>query len=916
MRMRRVFRLDAGRRVVEREVDDELAFHLEMRARKLMERGLPPDEAHREALRQFGDLEAVRASCVTTDHERERMIKRVNFLAELRQDFAQALRVLRNNPAFAVTVILMLALGIGANTAIFTLVDAVLLRTLPVRNAKELVVVGDPARTSSLMFSDAPQTSLLSYPIYKDLRDNNAIVSGLFATGRSDRLDVQVERSGGELEHPRGRFVSGNYFQVLGVPAALGRTFDGSEDQAIGGAPVVTISHAYWMSRFNGDRAVIGRPVMINGATFTIIGVTPPTFTGEIVGTSIDVWIPITMRDVLSPNARILDEPRAHWLLLMGRRAPGVSLAAARDGFTTLVRRFVGAHLPSGVSPEDIRTLPVFVSDGSRGVSRVRATYALPLLTLMVGVGLLLLIVCANVANLLLARSVARAREMTVRVAIGAGRFRIVRQLLTEAFVLAMLGAAAGLALAWYGSQVLVALASGGGSAIPIGVRLDLPVLVFTVLASVLAVALFGLAPALSASRVDLASAMRAHARSVSGSGGARRARRLPLGQFLIAGQVALSLVLLVGAGLLVRSLQQIERTDTGLDRDHLLIVDLDKTARGYSGARTANLVREIGERLSRLPGAAAVSYSENGIFSGTESMVSMQVTGYTPRTADDSVAYYDRVGPAYVHAIGGRLLQGREFGPEDTDKSERVAMINETMSRHYFGGESPLGRFIRFDDSVAVRIVGVVADIRDHSLDGAPARRFYLPYVQFAIGEPGGLRFEIRSTGDPAPLALRAREAIRGVDPLLPIDSVDPLSTLMAQSIREERLLAKVSSGFGLLALLLAAMGLYGVLSYAVSRRTGEIGLRVALGAQRSTVVRMVLHDAIRVVILGVVLGAPLAFAGARLLRNQLHGIEMIDPVALGVALSSLAITGVIAALIPALRASRVTPLTALREE
>lgn len=917
--MRPVFRLLGGRHLVEREVDDEIAFHLEMRARQLSERGMSPDAAYREALRQFGDLTTVRATCVITDYERERTMQRVNFLAELRQDFWQALRVLRTNPAFAITVVMMLSLGIGANTAIFTLIDAIMLRTLPLPNARELVAVGDPARTSSFSFSTGPQTSMISYPLYLQLRDNNNLVSGLLASGRVDRLVVRLDSAADEAQRPRARYVSGNYFRVLDVPAFLGRTFDGTEDALLGGAPVVTISHAYWMRRFNGDRSILGRSMVINGTAMTIIGVTPPRFTGEIVGTPMDVWIPLTMYDVLNPNARVLKEWDAQWLLLLGRRTPAVSLRAALDGFTALVRRFVGEHHRATMSTDDIRTLPVFVSDGAKGFSRMRASFGASLLTLMVGVGVLLLIVCANVANLLLARSVARAREMTVRVAIGAGRFRIVRQLLTEAFLLALLGAAGGLALAWYGSRLLLALASSGASmssAPLLGLRLDLPVLSFTVLASVVAVALFGLAPALSASRVDLASAMRAHARSVTGGGSARRGVRMSLGQLLIAGQVALSLVLLVGAGLLVRSLQHMQRVDTGLDREHLLIVDIDKTAGDYRGARTANLVRDLGERFARIPGVVATSYSENGIFSGSESATTIKVEGFVARTADDSVANMDRVGPGYVKTLGAHLLQGREFAESDMELGERVAMVNASMARHYFGAQSAVGHYLTYDDSIAMRIVGVVADIKDHALDGTPIRRFYLPYLQPAFGEAGGLRFAIRTAGDPALLAKHVTDAARAADPLLPVDDVSALSRLMAQSIQSEEVLARVSTGFGVLALLLASVGLYGVLAYAVTRRTGEIGLRVALGAQRSTVIRMVLSDAVRLVAIGVAIGTPLAIAGARLLRAQLHGVNEVDPVAIAVALGALIVSGVVAALIPALRASRVTPLTALREE
>ena len=348
---------------------------------------------------------------------------------------------------------------------------------------------------------------------------------------------------------------------------------------------------------------------------------------------------------------------------------------------------------------------------------------------------------------------------------------------------------------------------------------------------------------------------------------------------------------------------------------DHLLIVEIDKSSRGYKGERNFTLLRELSSRMSRVPGVQAVTFSENGIFSGTESSTTLQVGGFVARTSEDSVANYDRIGPNYVHAIGGRIVQGRDITAEDIDGSDRVVLVNQTMANFYFKGRSALGEFLRLDDSIAVRIVGVVADTRDHSLDGEAVRRFYLPIYQNVMGDADNVRFEVRASGDPATLAKPIREAILAVDPLLRIEDARPLSYLMRQSIREELLLARLSSAFGFLALLLASFGLYGVLTYAVTRRTGEIGLRVALGAQRGTVVRMILRDALMLVGVGVIVGAPLSILGGRLLRNQLHGIEGIDPISIAVALTALITAAVIAALLPALRASRVAPLTALRE-
>ncbi|MEP6571497.1 MAG: ABC transporter permease [Gemmatimonadota bacterium] len=914
--MRRVFRLRLGRATLAREVDDELAFHLQMRAEKLVTGGMISEEARREALRQFGDIESVRRSCLTIDQQRERAMSVSDILSELRQDAVYAVRMLHRNLGFTAVIVGTLALGIGANTAIFTLIDAVLLRKLPVEAPDRLVAVGDPGRPGGVSMNPGPQGDLLSYNAYQRLRERAGLLTGLLASGRAEPSVLIEKTAGAEAEHPSGRFVSGNYFKVLGVPAARGRTFDDAEDRVIGAAPVVMISDGYWTSRFARDPAVIGRSIVVDGTPMSIIGVTPPTFTGDVVGRPTDIWLPLTMQSTLMPNRPWLSDPSVHWLLLLGRMAPGVSLDQARATLESQVRQANADNGSQGASEKDLREMKIYVSSGAKGFSRMRGAYELPLLTLMVGVALLMLIICANVANLLLARAIARGREMGVRLAIGAGRFRLVRQLLTESVLLALLGATAGLGLAWWGSHVLLALAADGAPAIALDVRLDAPVLAFTVALSALAVGAFGLMPALRSSRVDLAQALRAGARSVNSNALGARGQRMPMGRLLIAGQVALSLVLLVGAALLVRSLSSVEQADTGLDRDHLLIVELDALAAGYRGDRLASLTQELSERFSRLPGVAAVAFSENGIFSGTESMNSFSVPGFVARTREDSVAATDRISPGYVTAIGGHLLRGREFTAQDAGHAPRVVILNETMAQHYFPGTNPIGATMRFDDTTAAEIVGVVASIKDHDLEGAPIRRFYSPYLQFGAGEPGSLRFEIRASGNPADLVMPVRQQIKALDPSLLIGGIDPLSLLMRQSVREDRLLARLASGFGVLALLLAAVGLYGVMTYAITRRTGEIGLRVALGAQRGDVIAMVVRDALGLVLLGLVIGLPLALASARLLRSQLHGIEPSDPVSIAIALVVLLASAIVAAFLPALRAARVEPLVALRQE
>lgn len=910
--MRRVIGV-SSRRSVAREVDDELAFHLEMRTRQLMAGGMSATDARAEALRAFGDLERVRVACITHDQERMTTMSRASLLGELRQDVAYAFRTLRRNAGFAIVVVLTIALGVGANAAIFALVNAVLLRPLPVPEPRALVSVGDPGWVGAVSHSTQPVGEMFSWDGYRYLAEHSTAFTGVAAAGRADYIELRTESSQAEPDRPRARFVSANYFQVLRVPALYGRTFDGTADAEVGGAPIVVISHAYWTRKFAADPSVVGRDLLINSARFTIAGVAAAGFTGEVVGQSADLWMPIGMQAVVNPNRAYIAEREAYWLLLLGRLAPGVTLAQATSQVQQVMRSY---FTTAGIgSAKDVAELAVPVGSGARGHSRVRAAFGGALVTMLLGSGLLLLVICANVANLLLARALARTREMSVRLAIGAGRGRLVRQLLTESLVLGMLGAGGGLLLARWGSRALVALANDRPTPIPLDPSLDGLVLTFTIGVAVLSATLFGLAPALRAARVNLASSLRGSARSMSGSLG-QRGGRLAGGHALIAVQVALSLVLLTGASLLVRSLNNLMDGSTGLDRDHLAILDVDIRSRGYTGDRLETFAREVTTRLAQVPGVTAVTWSENGLFSGTESGTSFQVPGFTARAEDDTSSAYDLVGPGYVSAIGARLLRGREFAAPDFAGRSSALIVNETFARFYFGDSDPLGRSIKLNDSSTVQVVGVVGDIRDHALTGEVPRRMYLPAIRGAFGDPTALSFEVRTSGDPARLVPQLRTALLAVDPGITIEQASALAVLMQQSVSSERLLARLAGGFGVLSLLLASIGLYGVMSYAVTRRTGELGLRAALGASRAQVLRQVMGDALRLVGLGVVVGVPLAVAAAQLLKSQLHGLGVIDIPSLVVALGVLGGAALLAALTPALRASRVSPLVALQQE
>jgi predicted permease len=832
---------------------------------------------------------------------------RIRYAEEFRQDTVFALRALRRNPAFAIIAICTLALGIGANTAIFTLIDAVLLRSIPVHVPEQLVSLGRTSRINSMSVG-TPSAALYSYPLYRDLR-HNPLVSGMLASGRTDRLDVRVDSAVPGLEHPAGRFVSGNYFQVLGVPAAKGRVFGPVEDSVVGASPVAVISDRYWERRFARASNVIGRTVVVDNIALTIIGVSAPGFAGEIVDRPTDIWIPITMQPLLQPHIKLFDDRHVGWLLLIGRVTPGVSVAHAIAGLQPLVLQALMQHAQPGDDSAAMRRAPVLVQPGANGFSRVRTVYGTPLFTMLAAVGLLLFIICANVGNLLLARAIARTSEFHVRLAMGAGRGRLLRQLMTESAVLASLAAAAGLGTAWIAGRMMVSLLAGDQT--PLTIHLDLRVLAFTLALSLLAVLLFGLLPAVRSVRLDLASGLRTRG-AVGGL--SARGERFPVGKMMIAGQIALSLVLLMGAALLVQSLRNLEQTGTGIDRDHLLMLSVDSRSRGYSGDALTELTRTLSVRLAAIPGVRGVTYSENGLFSGTESASNVIVAGWTGRTGDDSSSASDQVGPSYVTALGAHLIDGRDFSSQEAAlHGPRTALINQPFARFYFGSTDPIGRSFKIDDTTSFEVVGVIGDIRDHTLDGDVPRRFYTSYDQQLNGVPAEINFEIRTSGDPAHLVAPVRAAVVAQDPLLPIDDALPLAVSMSESIAQQRLLAQVTAGFGILALLLAAIGLYGIMTYTVTRRTGEIGLRIALGARPGAMIVMVVREALILVAVGTVASVPLIWLASRLLTGQLHGIDASDwRSALG-ALAVLTGSAVAAAMVPAWKAARIPALAAL---
>jgi len=903
LRLRSLFQ----RSRVEAELAAELRFHLDQQIEENIAAGMSPEEARHAAHRVFGGVAQIQERC--------REMRGNRWLEQLFQDLGYALRTFRRSPAFTLVAVLSLALGIGANTAIFGLINALLLRELPVQEPSRLAAVGDPTRVGSMSTGNV-RNDLMSWPLYRDIRDQSHVFTDVLASGRTGKLVVGVDSGSTQEETVRGRFVSGNYFSVLGVPAFRGRTFTAQEDRASGSAPFVVISHAYWQRRFAGEPRTIGRTITLNKQPFTIIGVAPPGFFGDIVGTATDAWIPLSMQPQVVRGRDYHDRWDVSWLLLLGRLRPGVSLEQARAEVNVLFPRILKERTGSGISADQLPSadrMQVEVTSGAAGFSYLRRELAQPLFILMAMVALVLMVACANVANLLLERSMARQKEIAVRLALGAGRARLIRQLLTESVLLAGFGGALGVLFAFWAGRALLRLFGGAGSVAAIDLRPDLPILAFTAAVAILTGVLFGLAPALRATRVELAPTLKESARSVAGQGSGGR---WPLGKLLVVTQFALSLLLVVGAGLFVRTLRNLERLDLGYPRDGLLLMNVDPLAAGYEGARLESSPRDLVDRLRAIPGVSAAAFSDNGIFSGTESSTTLRIEGFAAPADGNPSINYDVVGAGYFATVGIPILLGRDVGPDDGPGAPGVAVINEAMAEKYFAGASPLGRRLVLEGppEVQYQVVGVARNARDHELRGPVPPRAYLSLQRYADLE-SDFNVEIR-TREPAAMVDPIRQAMRAYDPDLPMRDLEPLTTMIDDTIVNERIIARLSAVFGLVALLLAAIGLYGVISYTIARRINEIGIRMALGARRERVLWMVLRETLLLALVGIAIGVPAALGASRAVADRLFGLSAADPATLAVAVGVLLLVALCAGLVPGSRATRVDPVQLLRYE
>ena len=884
------------------DLEEEMRLHLELREQERLQSGMTQTEARSAARRRFGNPTALK--------EKSHMTWGWQWFEDLLQDVGYGIRTMLRCPGITIVALLSLALGIGANTAIFSLMDAVMLRSLPVNDPGQLVLFGNG--TDSGISDGFSNEDLFSYPFYREMQQKNEVFSDLAAVfSMNNRVHGFVEGRS-EAEPMNIQLVSGTYFPMLGVHAVVGRTLTDEDDRMKDGNPVAVVSYSWWNRNMAHDPSTLNKKLKVGSTIFTIVGIAPPEFFGTKVGDSPDIWIPLSMQKEVPPNFDGYSDNFSESLYLMGRLKPGTTTEQAATNVNLLFRQILLGFPDAPLNQENLKKLNntrVVLSPMATGLSSLRRKFSEPLKILMAVVGLVLLIACANIANLLLARSTARTREFAVRQALGAKRSRLIRQLLTESLVLAFAGGALGVGFAAGASRLLLRLVSGGQATVPLDVSINVRLLLFTLAITCATAILFGMIPALRATKLELTESLK------DGRGAAGAGAKNPLAKTLVITQIAFSLLLLVASGLFLRSLINLTNVDTGFNRENVLRLQTDASSIGYmyGDSRLLSLYQQIEERVNAVPGVRAAGSS---LFTYNEGSWNTRVSVHGYEADKNRNVKHNIVTNGYFAAMGIPLLAGRTFGPQDTATSQKVTMISETMARTMFPNGSALGHRYGVggpDHAADLEVIGIVKDVKFGSLQENQQTLDYFPVAQQVryLND-----FEVRYDGDFGAVASAVRHAIHEVDRNLPISNVTTLNEQVNRSITNQRLVAQLSTFFGLLAVFLSCIGIYGLMSYVVTRRTNEIGIRMALGAERADVRWMVMREILLLVALGIGIGVPVALAGNRLISNMLFGLGPADPVSLIAAVGALLIVAVIAGYLPARRASLVDPMVALRYE
>lgn len=886
------------------EIENELAFHIESRADDLMRSGFPRGEALRRARAELGGVTAQKESC--------RVALGTRVWDELHADIRYGLRMLAKHPGFTAIAIVSLALGIGANTTVFTITRQVLLDRLTVHHPEDLRLFawgGDKNRVPIRVWGNWNETThtctSFSYPVYQQLRAKNTVFEDVFAFKVIPQVTVSVDN---QPEPVKAELVSGNYYSALGVNTALGRAIQNSDDGAPGSGAVAVISDTFWSRHFGRSPDVIGKTIQVNLEPATIIGVNPQGFTGaSSVQISPDVFLPLSMEPVAAPggNESLLATSNEWWVLVMGRIKPGVSDDSARVATNVLLNSAVRSTMTVGKS----QSVPHFVlQNGSRGEDLNGQRFTKQVYVLIALAGVVLLLACANLANLLLARASGRQRELSVRLAVGAKPARLMRQMLTESLLLSAAGGIAGLLLGYAARNAIPRLMSSPWATAIINVRFDWKIFGFTVAVSALTGLLFGFVPAWQAMHTQVSSSLKENARSNTSRSGNFS------GRILVSVQIALSMLLVVGAGLFIRTLTNLNKNRLGFRPDNLVLFQIQPPNTRYPAPRDIALYRQIEQRLASTPGIKSVTVSKNPLIAGNVSNDDFVPDGLPP--IPNAQAYVDDnvVGQDFFATMGIPILAGRSFNHADTETSLPVAVINQQLAKEYFPNINPVGRTF-LSNKKDIEIIGISGDTRYSDLRNDPPATFYTLYSQQSKSQPS-MTFEISTNLEPSAIVPFVRESVASVDKDLPLLDIRTQNEQISDRTRQERLFASLTSGFGLLALILACIGIYGVMSYTVSRRANEIGVRMALGAQRGHVLRMVLTDAWWLAFIGIVAGLGAALGMGRLIASMLYGLKPNDPFTFAFASLLLIFVALAASWIPAYRAATIDPMRALHSE